>query len=106
MADVLMTENTPCKFKVAWVGICKKPSTNGWCSEHEELACVSCGQKATKTCDFTGQFVCGEPLCDDCKHGHISLKDCRGFLGMGGGHVTSEAYNQELERRKEQGQAY
>lgn len=56
-----------CNFNNAWVGTCNN-SGDPYCKEHAELKCVSCGNQATKTCDSTGQFVCGAPLCDDCEH--------------------------------------
>ena len=58
-----MTER--CGFDKAWIGPCQNPVP---CEEHSDLKCVSCGEKATHTCDETGQFVCGENLCDDCMH--------------------------------------
>jgi hypothetical protein len=58
-----------CKFQKAWVGQCDKPIfKDGMCEEHAKELCVSCGKPATHTCSETGQFVCGEPLCDDCEH--------------------------------------
>jgi hypothetical protein len=53
-----------CGFDMAWVGPCKAEN----CTEHAALKCVSCGAKATRSCDETGQFVCGAPLCPDCEH--------------------------------------
>ena len=55
----------PCGFGQAWVGPCKNPKP---CEKHAALECVSCGAPATRSCDETGQFVCGEPLCDHCEH--------------------------------------
>ncbi len=77
MADVKMPDSKPCQFDKAWQGKCKKPSTNGWCSEHEGLKCVSCGKKAVKECDNAGSFVCGANLCATCQHsptssGHVT----------------------------------
>jgi hypothetical protein len=58
-----------CGFSMAWVGRCKNPAEPGKrCQQHAGKVCVSCGQPATHECDETGQFVCGEPLCDDCTH--------------------------------------
>lgn len=70
MADVKMPKSIPCKFDQAWIGKCRKPSTNGWCSKHEKLKCAVCGKQATHECEHTGSspFVCGEKLCDSCKH--------------------------------------
>lgn len=73
MADVKIPKappSTPCRFEVGWRGECGKPTDNGLCSEHEGLECVVCDEQATHTCDYTGSspFVCGAPLCDNCKH--------------------------------------
>lgn len=54
-----------CGFLEAWVGRCRNPNP---CSKHAEQACRSCGATATQNCSETGQFVCGEPLCNDCEH--------------------------------------
>lgn len=54
-----------CGFEEAWVGPCDADSP---CKEHQDLKCASCGSQATRSCDETGQFVCGAPLCDDCEH--------------------------------------
>ncbi len=73
MADIQipkMPAHTPCLFQMAWVGQCKKPSDNGWCTEHEKEKCVVCGKQATHSCDYTGSspFVCGAKLCATCGH--------------------------------------
>jgi hypothetical protein len=58
-----------CGFNQAWIGKCKAPvDSDGERCEKHSLACVSCGAPATHTCDQTGQFVCGAPLCDECTH--------------------------------------
>ena len=37
------------------------------CKSHEK--CVSCGEWATRKCDYQGvHFVCGWPMCDKCIH--------------------------------------
>lgn len=90
MADIKIPRSIPCRFKISWQGQCKKPSTNGWCGEHEKLMCCSCGKKATKDCDHTSSLVCGSPLCDTCKH---SLN--------GETHVTGEAFEKQLEQKKQ-----
>lgn len=54
-----------CGFEEAWIGNCKNECP---CEKHAALKCVSCGEKATRSCDQTGQFCCGAPLCDDCEH--------------------------------------
>jgi hypothetical protein len=61
----IMTSTNKCGFNEAWIGVCNEPNP---CKKHSDLKCVSCGNKATRTCDETGQFVCGAPLCDDCEH--------------------------------------
>lgn len=86
MADIEMPKSIPCKFEIAWQGRCNKPSTNGWCSEHERLKCTSCGAKATRSCERTGSLVCGASLCDTCQH---SIKD--------GSHVTKEVFDAQVE---------
>lgn len=60
-----------CKFELAWVGKCNKPTVRGseMCEKHAGIECCSCGQPATRECDETlGPFVCGFPLCDKCEH--------------------------------------
>ena len=54
-----------CGFNVAWKGPCQNPQP---CDEHMDKVCRSCGKAATRSCDSTGQFVCGAPLCDECEH--------------------------------------
>ena len=58
-----------CGFDEEWRGPCKTPvePDGSRCDEHD-LKCVSCGEPATHSCHETGQFVCGEPLCDGCQH--------------------------------------
>lgn len=64
-----------CEYIVSYVGRCKEMSDAvGFCDKHRDLRCVECKGKATCDCDHTGQFVCGAPLCDKCKH-----TDHRGF---------------------------
>ena len=36
------------------------------CPEHQQRKCSGCKKQATRECSYTGQFVCGSPLCDDC----------------------------------------
>ena len=91
MADIVMPHSVPCQFEESWVGTCKKPSTNGWCSKHEALKCCSCGKKAVRDCEHTSSLVCGAPLCATCHH---SL--------TGDEHITKEVYDhQVVARRKE-----
>lgn len=54
-----------CGFSEAWIGECKNDCP---CEKHANLKCVSCGAKATRSCEETGQFCCGAPLCDECEH--------------------------------------
>jgi hypothetical protein len=57
-----------CKFQRDWAGQCTKLAEPGedYCKEHLETKCCVCGEQATHSCDYTGQFVCGYPLCDNC----------------------------------------
>lgn len=58
-----------CTFDRAWCGPCGKPLASGsdiLCDEHLPLRCSSCGKQATRDCEYTGQFVCGFPLCVAC----------------------------------------
>jgi hypothetical protein len=59
-----------CSFREAWIGRCKKEAAEGekYCLDHKGRKCCSCGNEATHTCEETGQFVCGENLCDGCEH--------------------------------------
>jgi hypothetical protein len=91
MADVKMPKmpkSKPCKFYIAWSGKCGKPTTNGWCSEHEKAKCSSCKKKATRSCDAQmGGLTCGADLCATCQHSE-------------GRHVTKAVYNRlESEQR-------
>jgi hypothetical protein len=56
-----------CKFEKSWIGVCQNPG-EPLCKEHKGVQCVSCGNQATHDCGETGQFVCCQPLCDDCEH--------------------------------------
>lgn len=88
MADIKLPESIPCQFDKNGWGSCKTPTDNGWCSEHEHLRCVSCGAKATESCDAQmGGLCCGAPLCDTCEH-------------EGGKHVTKKVA--EEKRQAEQ----
>lgn len=94
MADVPMPKSVPCKFDNSWAGKCGKPSDNGWCSKHESLKCVSCGEKAVKSCDSTGSLVCGAPLCGSCTH-----------APHGGGHVATSVADAIYRRENEEYEA-
>jgi hypothetical protein len=94
MADVKQPTSIPCQFEVAWVGTCKKPSTNGWCSKHENKKCTSCKQQAVQSCEYTsGPMSCGALLCATCTH---SLD--------GEGHVTKEVYDKQWSDKKREKQ--
>lgn len=70
MADMVMPKYLPCTFDKGWAGKCGKPTDNGCCTEHEQLKCVCCGERAFRLCDYTGSMpcVCGQPLCRSCGH--------------------------------------
>ena len=71
-----------CNFDVCWVGECGKTDrskkavvqlsiaggkkTYHLCEEHAKLRC-HCGIQATTQCAHAGQFVCGAPLCPNCR---------------------------------------
>lgn len=57
-----------CRYSIAYVGWCNRPrQLSGFCSTHSQTRCSSCKAQATHDCSYTGQFVCGSPLCDDCE---------------------------------------
>lgn len=86
-----MSENI-CGFNEAWVGACKNPKP---CEKHDSLKCCSCGAPATHSCDETCQFVCGAPLCDNCKH--ATAKD--GTNGMRSGEfLTGKMHIKKTEK--------
>jgi hypothetical protein len=90
MATVKMPESVPCQFDKGGWSPCEKPSDNGWCTEHENTTCGSCGQHATRSCDAEmGGLCCGTALCNDCQH---DLE--------GGKHVTKEVYAAQLAERR------
>jgi len=76
--------DSPCRWDIAWVGKCKRPSTKNGFSEGQQRACCSCGAIATHDCNETGQFVCGAELCDDCEH-TIRPDGTNGGIGF---HIT------------------
>lgn len=90
MADVEMPNSVPCKFDEKGWAQCKKPSTNGWCSKHEKVKCVVCGEHAVRSCDAGSSLCCGADLCGTCQH---SLE--------GSNHVTKQVYDQQLKERHE-----
>ena len=95
MADVKMPKSIPCRFNTnGWAPQCKKPSDNGWCSQHEGLECRSCGEQAVKSCDAQmGGLGCGAPLCSTCEHGES------------GGHVTKQVAEENRRKEKEEREA-
>lgn len=76
-----------CNFDIAWVGRCKEPA--GQCEKHADLKCAGCGLPAVKSCDHTGGFVCGAPLCAGCMHSPPAA-DSSNLFGMGGGHEPTK----------------
>src|SRR5690606_9845331 len=74
-----------CTYDRAWIGPCGKASVDrGFCAEHATKRCCSCGRQATHECCYTGQFVCGYPLCNDCEgwyDGTPSASSAWGFVG-------------------------
>lgn len=60
---------TQCQYDKPWQGTCKADAENGYCAKHKEEKC-RCGKQATHGCSHAGQFVCGAPLCDECKCKH------------------------------------
>ncbi len=91
MADVQILKNRPCKFDEKGWAPCKKPSNNGWCSKHENIKCVSCGEHAVRSCDTgMGGLSCGSPLCQTCQH---SLHEYN--------HVTGKVYFAQCRERQE-----
>lgn len=53
-----------CGYGIAWVGDCKNENP---CKEHKDIKCFRCKNKATRECCATMQFVCGAPICSNCK---------------------------------------
>lgn len=49
------------------------------CPDHVDTKCVSCKEHAVRACDYEGQFVCGAPLCGECKY---RTTDKVGFFGF------------------------
>lgn len=67
--ETTTTKLPGCQFDLSWIGKCGKPLLGElYCKEHSEVACSSCGAKATRDCEETMGLVCGAPLCDDCEH--------------------------------------
>lgn len=92
MADVVMPKSVPCKFNAKGWAPCKKPSDNGFCSEHENLKCVCCAKQALRSCDAQmGGLACGAPLCETCQH------------STEGGriHVTKQVFDDQMSEERE-----
>lgn len=71
-----------CSFDMAWRGPCGEPaSLRNRCPAHAEVVCAACKSPATRECDYTGQFVCGTPLCDNC-HGYTDTSKPSGSWGF------------------------
>lgn len=86
-----MPKSIPCKFDAESWAPCKKPTDNGWCSEHEHLKCVSCGEKAVRSCDYEmGGLLCGISLCATCEHGES------------GEHITKEVAEKRRQEKQKQ----
>lgn len=83
-----------CKFIKAWSGrcLCETVADSEYCNEHSDLKCCSCGDRATRQCDETGQFVCGAPLCDNCEH-TIAEDGTNGGIGFFRSSPLPEGYN-------------
>ncbi|MFH1142152.1 MAG: hypothetical protein V1695_00400 [Candidatus Uhrbacteria bacterium] len=95
MADVKMPDSVLCQFDAKGWSPCKRPSTNGLCSEHEGLKCVVCDQQAHTKCDQAmGGLTCGAPLCLTCEHDPVN-----------GGHVTQEVARARRQAEKEEREA-
>lgn len=72
-----------CRYEMAY---CYDPcgkecDESGICEVHKQRKCVVCGEQATHECNYTGQFVCGAPLCDNCEEGQAG--DSNKGLGWG-----------------------
>ena len=70
-----------CKFDLAWRGPCKATCEGSVCTQHAKVKCCVCGEQATRECDYTGQFVCGAPLCNNCE-GHTDISKSAGSWGF------------------------
>ncbi len=69
-----------CDFKLAYSAKCKKEG-DPFCEEHSKEKCCSCGKQATRQCSYAGQFLCGYPLCDNCKYVNDGTQSAWGFIG-------------------------
>jgi hypothetical protein len=93
MADAIIPAT--CTYSRAWIGKCGKPTdATGRCSEHEKMKCTSCGAQADGECDYTGQFVCGAPLCKACTSWTDMTKPSGGWGFMNHQHVSRQWLSQ------------
>lgn len=60
-------EPDTCVWDRAYAGPCGAPG-HRFCAMHAGHRCVGCGGQADRDCAYTGQFVCGYPICSDCVH--------------------------------------
>jgi hypothetical protein len=72
-----------CRYKRAYslTNCNQEADKSGFCKEHKGKKCCVCGEQATHECNYTGQFVCGYPLCDNCTEGKAG--DSNKGLGWG-----------------------
>lgn len=67
-------KNNGCKFPKIWTpNLCGEEKVEGedYCEKHLRLKCSMCGKPAIGYCNgFSGSFICGYPLCNECRHRH------------------------------------
>lgn len=91
MSDVKIPDSIPCQFDAKGWAPCKKPSDNGWCTDHEGMKCWSCGNQAITSCDAgIGGLACGAPLCATCEH------------STDGKHITKEVGEENRRNQREE----
>ena len=84
-----------CGFDEAWNGPCHYTTH---CVKHPPRECKGCGKPAVQSFDHTGiQFVCGVPLCSDCRHCPPPAEGSNWF-GLAGEHKPSAVANSEWKR--------
>lgn len=85
-----------CKFDLAWVGRCNKPSEGDICEKHLGELCW-CGAQATRQCSIASSFVCGRPTCDEhgCNLVAGGLTGSHGFKHSEKGFAQWEAWKNE-----------
>lgn len=82
---------TKCPYSLAWIGLCgAEAGTDGYCEAHSGLKCQSCGNQAAGECSYTGQFVCGFPLCPDCTGWEDRSKESGSWGFMNHTHVSKQ----------------